>query len=159
IATTGANVTSFTDTGLAQVTTYWYRVRAVDASGHSTPSNAASATTTAVVVVTPTNLSGSANGTTNQITLTWMDNATNDTGTRVLRSTDGATWFQLTTLTNRTGPGTMTYVDPTASPGTTYYYTVQAFNAFTSSAQSNVATAMTVTVAPSNLVATTSSNT
>ncbi len=45
IATTGANVTSYSNTGLAASTTYYYRVRATNDSGDSDNSNEASATT------------------------------------------------------------------------------------------------------------------
>ena len=44
IGTTGANVTSITNTGLTRGVTYYYRVRAYNASGNSTYSNVASAT-------------------------------------------------------------------------------------------------------------------
>jgi len=49
IATTSADVTSYSDTGLSSGTTYYYRVRAYDSSTDSAYSNEASATTTAVV--------------------------------------------------------------------------------------------------------------
>jgi len=45
IATVGANVTSFSNTGLTRNTAYRYRVRAYNASGNSNYSNVASATT------------------------------------------------------------------------------------------------------------------
>jgi hypothetical protein len=45
IATTGANATTYNNTGLAASTTYFYRVRANNASGDSAYSNEASATT------------------------------------------------------------------------------------------------------------------
>jgi hypothetical protein len=45
IGTTGPNVTSYQDAGLAPWTTYYYRVRAYNASGNSAYSNVTSATT------------------------------------------------------------------------------------------------------------------
>ena len=45
IATVGANVTSYSNTGLLPLTTYFYRVRATNAAGDSAYSNTASATT------------------------------------------------------------------------------------------------------------------
>ena len=45
IATVSSNITAFSDTGLAPGTTYFYRIRAVNAGGQSPYSNTASATT------------------------------------------------------------------------------------------------------------------
>jgi hypothetical protein len=45
IATLGANTTAYDDTGLAEGTTYYYRVRAFNVAGQSAPSNVAVATT------------------------------------------------------------------------------------------------------------------
>jgi subtilisin family serine protease len=45
IATVGANVTTYNNTGLQPNTTYWYRVRAYNTNGNSAYSNVASATT------------------------------------------------------------------------------------------------------------------
>ena len=45
IATVGADVTSYSDTTVRKGTTYYYRVRATNASGDSAYSNEANATT------------------------------------------------------------------------------------------------------------------
>ncbi|MCI0590483.1 MAG: fibronectin type III domain-containing protein [Gammaproteobacteria bacterium] len=45
IATVGANVTTYQNTGLTAGTSYFYRVRANNASGDSTYSNTATVTT------------------------------------------------------------------------------------------------------------------
>ena len=45
IATVGANATSYANTGLSASTAYYYRVRAVNGEGSSTPSNTAHART------------------------------------------------------------------------------------------------------------------
>ena len=45
LATTSANVTSYTDSGLSALTTYYYRIRAVGTAGPSGWSNTAQATT------------------------------------------------------------------------------------------------------------------
>src|SRR5207244_4335298 len=46
VATTGQDVTMYSDTGLAAGTTYYYRVYAINAGGDSPPSDVVSATTT-----------------------------------------------------------------------------------------------------------------
>ena len=45
IATTGQDVTTYTDAGLSSGTTYFYRLFAVNVGGESPPSNESSATT------------------------------------------------------------------------------------------------------------------
>jgi hypothetical protein len=98
----------------------------------------------------PTSLAATAVST-SQVNLTWTDNATNETGYAVERSTDGVTWSALAT---GLPAGSTSYADAAASPGTTYNYLVYAYNSSSTSANSNQATATTVTVAPSGLTAT-----
>ena len=86
----GANVTTYADTGLSASTQYWYRVRAYN-SGLSDYSNSASATTLAPPPqppAAPTNLNAAV-ASSSQINLTWSDNASNETGVRIERSSDG----------------------------------------------------------------------
>lgn len=54
VNTTGPDITSFSDTGLAINTTYYYRVRATGIGGNSDYSNVASASTTPTVTPSPT---------------------------------------------------------------------------------------------------------
>ena len=54
ITTTSANVVSFSDTGLAASTTYYYRVRATNTAGDSANTTVASATTSATAPTTIT---------------------------------------------------------------------------------------------------------
>src|SRR5712691_6690783 len=54
IATVGTNVVTFSNTGLAASTTYFYRVRASNSSGNSAYTNEASASTPAPDTIAPT---------------------------------------------------------------------------------------------------------
>lgn len=75
-----------------------------------------------------------------QVSLTWRDNASNETGFIVERSTSGVTFVQIGTPGPRTGTGNVTYADTTVQPGFTYFYRVAARNAFVKSAYTNTAT-------------------
>ena len=83
--------------------------------------------------LTATPISGS------QINLTWQNNASNNTGIEIDRSTDGMTFSPLTTL----GPGTTSFSDITALGSTKYYYQVLATNGTGKSTPSNIANATT----------------
>src|SRR5207253_1469501 len=60
IATVGANVSTYTDSGLTASSTYFYRVRAYNSAGNSAYSNTASVTL--VRPAAPTNLTGAVVG-------------------------------------------------------------------------------------------------
>jgi hypothetical protein len=140
IATLGANVTTYTDTGLAATTTYSYRVRAFNSVGPSAYSNTATATTsaTATVPTAPSGLTATA-ASSSQITLAWVDKATNEMGYSVERSTNGTPFTVVATL----GANTTTYANTGLAAATTYSYRVRAFNSVGPSAYSNTATATT----------------
>src|SRR6266498_145715 len=71
-----------------------------------------------------------------QLTVTWVDNSTNEAGFSVERSTGTTgTFAEVTT----TGSGVTTYIDSSLADVTTYCYRVRAFNAAGYSAYSNVA--------------------
>jgi titin len=146
IATPAANVTSYSDTtGLTASTQYWYRIRAVNGIGPSGNSNVATATTPAVPTVpnAPGGLGASAVSA-SQINLTWTDNSTNETGFVLERSTDNfvANVTQIATpVANATS-----YNDSTGLlPNTKYYYRIRATNGVGPSANSNIASATTLT--------------
>jgi carboxypeptidase T len=142
IATVGANVTSYSNTGLAAATTYTYRVRATNLGGDSSPSNVASASTQAAATVpaAPTSLTAAAVSR-SQINLAWTDNATNETGYYVERC-KGATCTNFSRIA-ALGANATSYQNTGVSRNTTYRYRVQAYNATGSSGYSNIAAATT----------------
>ena len=74
------------------------------------------------------------------MSLTWTDNATNETGFVVQRSVNGGAFATIATPAALAGTGTVTYVDTTVQPGNTYVYQVCAVNGAIASAFSNTAT-------------------
>jgi titin len=157
IATTGANITTYSDTGLTAGTTYFYRVRATNASGDSSYSNETSATTTIAPPNAPSGLTATATSST-QINLSWTDVA-NETGFKIERKTGaGGTYSQIGTV----GTGVVSYNDTGLTANTNYYYRVRATNAGGDSPYSNEANATTLNTspaAPSGLTATAISTT
>ncbi len=133
-----ANATTWTNNFLVAGATYHYRVRAWEGSANGEYSEVASATTfpppaapsdLAAVLLTATT-----------IQLTWTDNASNETGFRVERSTNGgASWLPVATL----GVNVTSWTQVGAAPGTTYVYRVRALAGSTWSDWSN-----TVTITP-----------
>jgi len=140
IATVGANVTTYSNTGLNASTAYYYRVCAYNASGNSAYSNTASTTTLPTLPDAPSNLSASAVSS-SQINLSWTDNSTNEDGFKIERaSSAGGPWSQIATV----GTNLTAYSDTGLNASTTYYYRVCAYNAAGNSAYSNTASAATV---------------
>ena len=88
IAVVAANAVSYASTGLFKNRIYYYRVRATNASGDSAYSNTAAVTTLAGAPSAPSNLSAST-ASASVINLQWNDNAGNESGFKIERSTDG----------------------------------------------------------------------
>jgi M6 family metalloprotease-like protein len=127
LADVGADVSAYSDTGLNDGTTYYYRVRAFNINVNSSWSNTASATTDEVPPASPTNLVANATGE-NQIDLGWTDASDNEDGFRIERSLNGADFASI----GNVGAGVNSYSDTGLSASTTYYYRVYAFNSFDS---------------------------
>src|SRR5206468_1888034 len=146
--TVAANVTTYSNTGLAAGTQYYYRVRANNAAGDSAYSNVANATTstsTSTTPAAPSNLTGSA-ASGREIDLNWTDNSASPTvatSFKLFRSTDNVTfdWFATT------GQGVTSFAWTGATPSTTYYFRVIASGSAGDSAASNTASGATMAVA------------
>jgi fibronectin type 3 domain-containing protein len=162
--TVGVDAHTYASTGLTASTTYYYRVFATSSTGDSTTSNVSYATTAAAPVApgptAPSSLQATA-VTFLQINLTWVDNATNETGFKVERATSTAgPWMQIGTP----GVNATSYSAMSLNPTTTYYFRVRATNGSGDSAYSPVGSATTPAApppnptAPSNLTATATSS-
>ena len=148
----GVTTASYTNTGLAASTTYYYKVEAVDADGTSAASAQATATTqagascTAVPPTGPTNLAATASSS-SAIGLTWTAAPENPpcttTSNSVFRgTTNGFTPGSGNLVASVAGTST-TYSDTGLAASTTYYYVVEALDSYGASAASNQANATT----------------
>jgi fibronectin type 3 domain-containing protein len=133
--TLGAAATSYTDTSVAEGTTYYYQVQAENEVSNSAWSNPVSITFTTVPAA-PSGLTATLTAS-SAVSLTWTVNASTCPATqlRIERATDsGFTSHVADTLA---GPALSTYTDTTVVQGTDYYYRVRAENEVSSSAWSN----------------------
>lgn len=143
IATLGANVTSYQNTGLTQNKTYYYRVRCKAGSAYSSYSNKANAKT--ATLAAPTALYATV-ASASQINLSWTDNTTYEINYYVYRSPNGSSsWTVIATL----GTNVTTYSDTSRSVGTTYYYRVRAYDGTNYSTYSSVVNQTIRTIAAS----------
>jgi fibronectin type 3 domain-containing protein len=136
-------LTSYNDSGLAPVTTYYYVVRANTAGGASANSAQADATTLAPA---PNGLKATALSST-QIGLSW-NTAKGAVKYYVLRGMTASGPFAQAGVT-----ASPSYTDTGLSPGTAYYYVVSANLTAGSSARSAAAAAVTAMIAPTGLTA------
>ena len=140
--TVGANVNTYNETGLPSNTTYYYRVRATNATGDSANTSTASAKTQDVVPAAPSGLSAISISST-QINLSWTDNSNNETGFKIDRATSSDFLTGLTTVT--VAANAITYSATGLTSGATYYFRVRATNAVGDSANASPASAIAAT--------------
>lgn len=155
LISTGANVTSYSNGGLAASMQYCYKVQAFRTTGGKTSGSAFSPVSCATTLAPPLPAAPSSVNATPRfgyrIAVTWTDNATNENGFRVERSvTSAGPWTPVGT----TSPN-VTSLDDTQPLGSEQpaCYRVFAVNSFGDSDPSNV-DCTTVPAAPTNLAAT-----
>ncbi|MFA5104310.1 MAG: fibronectin type III domain-containing protein [Candidatus Margulisiibacteriota bacterium] len=102
-----------------------------------------SASFSLTIPVAPSGLAATAASTV-RINLAWTDNAGNENGYKIERSTDGSTWAQITTVATNTAA----YSNTGLTGNTTYYYRVRAYNTAGNSVYSNISNATTLRNAP-----------
>src|SRR5262249_55844667 len=143
VLATGGNVTSWTDTAVANGTTYYYKVPAVNSVGESARSNELSATPGQPATVPGAPTLSSAAGGNGSVALGWSAPGSNGgaaiTGYKVYRGTSAGGETVLATVGNVTS-----WTDSGAVNGTTYYYKVTAVNSVGEGAKSNELTATPV---------------
>jgi beta-galactosidase len=122
-----ATGTSYSDTGLAVNTTYYYLVEASNASGTSAPTGQASASTMAIPLA-PTNLTATA-ASSSEVDLGWTASATSGVTYTVIRN--GVAIVNAVAGTS--------YSDTGLAASATYSYVVEAVNAAGTSPASNAA--------------------
>jgi fibronectin type 3 domain-containing protein len=143
----GVRGTSYSNTGLSATTTYYYVVKALDASGISAASNQASNTTPAYTTIDPPTSVTAGGSSSQQIDLRWVPSATPAPNTApvnysIYRSTTSpftpsssnlmGTTVGITNYVDNNYPATLTAGESSISPGpgvqpaTTYYYMVVA---------------------------------
>ncbi|MCA1593280.1 MAG: S8 family serine peptidase [Acidobacteria bacterium] len=138
VGNVAANTMSLSNTGLLTNATYIYRVRAYIQGGNSAYSNTVQVATLPSAPTAPSTLAAKAVSA-SQISLTWADNATNEDGFLIERSTDGVSFTQIATVV----ANTKTYSSTGLLAVKKYYYRVRAYNKGGNSGYSNSAYATT----------------
>jgi hypothetical protein len=114
-------------------------IRALYPATSSSSSQAPATPSGLAAGINPSNPTGS-------LVLSWSDNANNETGYSVERSSDGRSFAQIAQLAADAGAWT----DSGLNSGSVYYYRVRAFNSSGNSAYSNAASAQTQAAAATN---------
>ncbi|MFN0098938.1 MAG: fibronectin type III domain-containing protein [Gemmatimonadaceae bacterium] len=150
IDSTLTNDRSYQASGLVSGSSYTFRIRAFNAAGASAATNLA--TTNIVTPAAPSNPAAVTNSPTSA-TITWLDNANNETSYRVERCTgvDCTNFLQIASV----AVNTVSYADGGITLNNVYNYRIRAVNAVGPSAYTSVVTATTLApAAPTNPLAT-----
>ncbi len=163
IATVGANVTSYSNSGLSTGTTYYYRVRAYNAAGNSNYSNEVSATTLPPPPPAPTLKSPASASTVPSLTPRLEWNASSGAISYGVQVSTSSSFANL--VVNETGIANLYYdiASGILKWNTTYYWRVNARNSYGSTSSWSTSRYFRTAVgpppnAPSNLIANTISS-
>jgi beta-galactosidase len=161
LVASGVTGTTYSNTGLAASTTYYYVVEAVDLYGASPASAQASATTSAasgcnsVPPTGPTNLTATASSS-SAINLSWTAAPANPPCTITSYSVYSSTTSGFTPSSSNliaSGVTGTTYSSTGLAASTTYYYVVEALDSFGASAASAQASAETQATSSAEIIA------
>ena len=156
IAVLGSNVVIYINSGLAEMTKYFYRVRAYNTGGVSAYSEILEVTTPPAPPRAPGNLTATPVSH-QRINLAWKDSSSNEAGFKIERGSTGSPYAEVA----KVGANVISYADESLTGNTMYLYRIRAFNASGHSSYSNQATAKTLPAPPAtpdNLIATTVSS-
>ncbi|NWF91108.1 MAG: putative Ig domain-containing protein, partial [Ignavibacteriaceae bacterium] len=152
-----SNTISYEDSTLADTTTYTYRVKAYNSFLESDYSNVASVSTILSNIVSPSGLTAVLSSTkVNRAIVAWQDNSTNELGFVLERKLGDSGSAEPFSILDSLAAGTTSFEDSTLADTTTYTYRVKAFNSFTESEYSNMASVSTILssiLSPSSLTA------
>jgi hypothetical protein len=149
IAAVGANISSYTASGLNEATKYYYRVRAYNAIATSAYCNEKNATTLSNIPIAPSGLRITSI-LSNKVILAWTDNSNNESGFKIQRK-QGATGTYTQIATPGANVTTYTDNDTALLDGTQYYYKVSAYNSAGDSPFSNEVNGVTLLADPTSL--------
>ncbi|MGC9468815.1 MAG: fibronectin type III domain-containing protein [Anaerolineae bacterium] len=137
---------SYIDVSVEAGISYDYRVRAVNAAGFSAYSNTATVAIPSTPAA-PSNVVATTfrQGNNARVTLTWVDNASNETGYRIQRATNAT--FTANLVSSTTGADATSFTTGNLSRNTPYYFRVQSYNGMGPSEWVN-ATPFPITTAP-----------
>lgn len=124
-----ADTTTYSVTGLAPLTSYWFQVKACNTNGDSGFSNVLSVATLSGQVAAPSNATAvisklSADSPT--VTINWTDNSNNETGFLIQRAVNGD--FSANVQKFYVPANSVSFVDNTVAAATRYKYIIQAYN-------------------------------
>ncbi len=140
IALLGVGDTTYRDSGLAQNTSYGYRVRAFNTAVDSPYGNEIQATTLEEPPVAPSNLTA-AGRSFERITLNWTDESSNEEGFEI-ETYVGGQWAPLDTV----GSNVIEYENTSLAADATYSYRVRAYNSVGTTLYTNEASATTMAI-------------